>query len=127
MARPLPAPRTDMATLKTSQSLPSPRKRGPSRSLAGVIATLEELTGIKPWPKEVRDTANKYLRSKLFLHRRSKRGSYETKLAQPGARTLLMNALNLDEIFRGNTALVVSILLGEFDKDGDISVVELAG
>lgn len=106
-----------MATLKTSQSLPSSRKRGPSRSLAGVIATLEELTGIKPCPRELRDTANKYLRSKLFLQRRSERGSYETRLAQPGARTLLMNALNLDEIFRGNTALVVSILLGEVDKN----------
>lgn len=46
-----------------------------------------------------------------------KKNTNEAKLARPGAHKLILNALTLDEIFLGNTTLVVHILLGNASKE----------
>lgn len=79
---------------------------------------MERLTGIRPLPNEIRDVANKYLRSEeLFPKQPKGENENESKLARPGAHNLILNALTLDEIFLGNTKLVVRILLGEASGD----------
>lgn len=99
---------------------PSPRAGAP-RNPKGVIATMERLTGVCPLPNEIRDIANKYLRSaELFPKQPGEKNTNESKLARLGAHNLILNALTLDEIFSGNTKLVVRILLGEA-SEGEIS------
>jgi len=93
------------------------RSRGAPRNPNGVIATLERITRQTPLPRDVRDTANKYLRNKeLFPKQGGPLDTYAGKLGRPGSHDLLINALTLDQIFRGDTKLVVRLLRGEVER-----------
>lgn len=100
-------------TNQTSQA-DARRSRGAPRNPNGVIATLERITRQTPLPRDIRDTANKYLRSKeLYPKQGGALDTNEGKLGRPGSHDLILNALTLDQIFRGNTKLVVQLLQGE--------------
>ena len=110
-----------MSTSNQAQKSNAYRSRGAPRNPNGVIATLERVTRQKPLPRDIRDTANKYLRSKdLFPKKGGALDTNEAKLARPGAHDLLLNALMLDQIFRGDTGLVVQLLKNE-TRPGDLS------
>ena len=111
-----------MSTSKQTKKASTIRSRGAPRDPNGLVSTLERLSGICPLPSAMRDMGNKYLKSsELFepLPGRRKESVAE-KLARPGAHDLLMNALTLDEIFQGNTTLVVGILIGRV-TEGDLA------
>lgn len=106
-----------MATKHQTSPADHRRSRGAPRDPNGVIATLERITGQSPLPRDVRDTANKYLRSKELYPKLG--GSLDTnsgKLGRPGSHDLLLNALTLDQIFRGDTKSVVRLLRGEVER-----------
>lgn len=103
-----------MSISNYAQQANAHRSRGAPRNPNGVIATLERITRQKPLPRDIRDTANKYLRSKvLFPKKGGALDTNEAKLARPGTHDLLFNALMLDQVFRGDTGLVVQLLQGE--------------
>jgi hypothetical protein len=104
-----------MVTQHSSRPPAPARARSRPRDSNGVIAVLERLTGVTPYSNDLRHCANKYLRSALFPVPHGKKISNKQKLAEDGAQTLLMNALDLDEIFQGDTTLVVKILRGEIN------------
>lgn len=107
-----------MAAKHRSPPISAARKPGPSPDPGGVVATIERLTGITPCPTDLRNCANKYLRSEsLFPTPRGEQVSNREKLIEEDAQTLLMNALALDEIFRGDTTLVIRVLLNEVNPD----------
>lgn len=95
-------------------------RRGRDKETGGLQATIERLTGKTPCPKHLRDAGNKYLNTPLFPASRKTSLSVQEKLKLPNADTLLMNALTLDEVFRGKTPAVVEII------DGKINKVQLA-
>jgi|GEM_PF-1920143 len=88
-------------------------KSGRKKDPGGVQATIERLTGIYPCPKYLRDAANKYLKSLLFPENHRTKLTMKEKLRSPNADVLIMNALQLDEVFKGNTAMVVKIINSE--------------
>lgn len=93
-------------------------KPGRRKSSQGLQATLERLTGRTPCPKHLRSAANKYLATELFQDPDApgRKLTNEQKLALPGAEVLLLNALTLDEVFRGEVKPVVAVLTGTMDK-----------
>lgn len=93
-------------------------KPGRRKSSQGLQATLERLTGRTPCPEHLRSAANKYLATELFQDSDApgRKLTIEQKLALPGAEVLLMNALTLDEVFRGEVKPVVAVLTGTMDK-----------
>lgn len=94
------------------------RKRGRPRDEFSLINVLERLTNQSPCPETLRNTANKYLKENgrspngLFPRPPGHIGDWQTadKLKQPDAINLLDNALQLDELFQGETSLVMGIL-----------------
>jgi hypothetical protein len=95
------------------------KSKGRPKSSNGVQATLEKLTGKTPCPRYLLQTANKYLRSELFSEfvTRGVRTSNASKLSHDAARTLLMNALELDDLFLGDTGAVIKLLKHEFSAE----------
>lgn len=95
------------------------RRKGRPKSSAGVQATLERLTGKSPCPRYLLQTANKYLRTTLFdvFVPRGKKASNEEKLSHPAAGTLLLNALELDDLFLGETSTVIKLLRKDFSAE----------
>lgn len=93
-------------------------KPGRRKSSQGLQATLERLTGRTPCPAHLRSAANKYLVTELFQNADApgRELTIEQKLALPGAEVLLMNALTLDEVFRGEVRPVVAVLTGTMDQ-----------
>jgi tetratricopeptide (TPR) repeat protein len=91
--------------------VPVGRKGRPKNSM-GVQATLERLTGKTPCPRYLLQSANKYLKSDLFSEfvTHGQKASNERTLSHEAARTLLMNALELDDLFLGNTGAVINLL-----------------
>lgn len=82
----------------------------------GVQATVERLTNRKPCPEYLRTAANKYLDSSLFPVSRHSEKDRTAKLSADGADVLLINALSLDEAFRGATEKVASIIKNEVER-----------
>lgn len=82
---------------------------------AGVAATLERLTGQNPCPEFLRNSFRKYLKGdgSPFRVEGRRRPSEKERLAAPGADTLALNILELDEAFRGDTRTVTRIIGGE--------------
>lgn len=97
-------------------SAPGRKKPGRPKGKNGVVATLEKLAGQSPLPSYLRDRANKYLRTGLFLQKKGT--SNAAKLDEAGAPSLLLNALQLDEILGGDTSAVVRIMKGEECVEG---------
>lgn len=83
----------------------------------GVQATIERLTGKSPCPEYLRNAANKYLSSPLFSDSHREKLTKQSKIAQPGAETLILNALALDEVFKGETDTVVKIIINEINQN----------
>lgn len=88
---------------------------GRTKSSSGVQAVVERLTGQKPCPAYLRNAANKYLNSSLFPNSRHSEAERTEKLANKEAELILINALTLDEAFRGETEKVAKIIQNEFD------------
>lgn len=95
------------------------KSKGRPKSSTGVQATLERLTGKRPCPRYLLQTANKYLKSELFseFETRGVRTSNESKLSHAPAQTLLMNALELDDLFLGDTGTVIKLLKHKFSAE----------
>lgn len=81
---------------------------------AGVVATLERLTGQSPCPEFLRTALRKYLRAddSPFKVEGRRDPTEKERLAAPGADTLVLNVLELDEAFRGDTKTVTRIISG---------------
>ncbi|WP_153117683.1 hypothetical protein [Rhodocyclus tenuis] len=88
---------------------------GRTKSSSGVQAVVERLTGQKPCPAYLRHAANKYLDSSLFPNSRRSEAGRAEKLANKEAELILLNALKLDEAFRGETETVAKIIQNELD------------
>ncbi|WP_420213102.1 hypothetical protein ACN8ZM_33125 [Burkholderia aenigmatica] len=89
----------------------------------GVIATIERLTGQVPCPDGQRNALTKYLREgALFESDRNAPEKRQGKLERAKTDTLVMNLLNLDEIFVGSTQAVRKIVLGEF-SDAELTTL----
>jgi hypothetical protein len=88
---------------------------GRTKSSSGVQAVVERLTGQKPCPAYLRNAANKYLDSSLFPNSRRSEAERTEKLANKEAELILINALTLDEAFRGETEKVAKIIQYELD------------
>jgi len=82
----------------------------------GVQATIERLTGKRPCPQYLRAALNKYLNSPLFQGSRRPGQKIPQKQALQGADTLVMNALNLDQVFQGDTKTVTNIITKEISE-----------
>lgn len=98
----------------SEQNKPPASVPGRRKSHQGLQARLERLTGRTPCPPHVRNAANKYLRTELFIDRDNpkRKLTVEQKLELPGAETLLMNALTLDAVFGGDVKPVIAALTG---------------
>lgn len=105
---------------KSPNTLPKAPARGKGRpkNSAGVQATLERLTQRSPCHPLLLSTANKYLKSNLFdeFVPKGKKASNEAKLSPAAAQTLMMNALELDDLFLGETNAVVKLLQNGFSS-----------
>jgi tetratricopeptide (TPR) repeat protein len=97
------------ANHKSSHASP----RGRKKTSSGVLATLERLTGKKPCPDYLRNIANKYLVHPDLFPKNCK--SNKEKLASENADEIMMNALTLDEAFKGKTEIVVAIINGKLE------------
>lgn len=87
----------------------------------GVLATIERLTGQALCPDGLRVTLVKYLwEEELFEGGRKTPGKQQGKLERGKTDALVMNVLNLDEIFAGSTQTVRKIVLGEL-SDADLT------
>lgn len=87
-----------------------------SKASNGVQATVERLTNHKPCPEYLRAAANKYLDSSLFPVGKRSEKDRAAKLADDGADVLLINALSLDQVFRGDTEKVASIIRNKVER-----------
>ena len=78
----------------------------------GVAATIERLTGQKPCPEFLRTALRRYLRAddSIFRVEGKRKPTEIERLAAPGADTLVLNVLELDEAFRGETKIVTKII-----------------
>lgn len=97
----------------------------------GVIATIERLTGQMPCPVFLRNCLNKYLYEDTLFEGACKGGATKEKeqgkLVPGETDALVMNALNLDQVFNGATSSVVGIINGEISGKELISELERAG
>ncbi|WP_241337773.1 hypothetical protein, partial [Burkholderia stabilis] len=98
-----------------------------SKDPDGVLGMLERLTGRSPCPNSLRLTLIKYLREgELFEDGRNTEPKRLGKLERGKTDALVMNVLNLDEIFVGRTQTVRKIVLGEFSKTQLTSLLKKA-
>lgn len=85
------------------------------RDADGVIGTIERLTGMVPCPEFLRTALNKYLECDAVFPGAVDRTGKKVRgtLQSPGTDALVVNVLELDQLFRGNTTLVARIVRGE--------------
>jgi hypothetical protein len=92
---------------------------GNKKKSDGVISTVERLTGQAPCPAFLRNSLNKFLYEEALFEGASKgragNGKVQGKLIQGETDALVMNVLNLDQVFNGATTDVVRIVSGEVD------------
>lgn len=98
------------------QSKSTRSNSGRKKEPGGVQATIERLTGQRPCPDHLRAAANKYLKSDLFPTNHKSKISNKDILSAPSADILLINTLELDQVFQGDTDVVVGIMLGRYIK-----------
>lgn len=93
---------------------------GNKKKSDGVIATIERLTGQVPCPVFLRNSLNKYLYEPALFDGANKgsanKDKVQGKLIQGDTDALVMNVLNLDQVFNGATTAVVRIASGEVGK-----------
>lgn len=99
------------------QSKSTRSNSGRKKEPGGVQATIERLTGQRPCPDHLRTAANKYLKSDLFPTNHKLKISNKEKLSAPSADILMLNILELDQVFQGDTDVVVDIMLGRYIKE----------
>ncbi|MDO6384703.1 hypothetical protein [Uliginosibacterium sp. 31-12] len=104
---------------------------GNKKKSDGVIATIERLTGQVPCPVFLRNSLNKYLYEEALFEGASKgsasKDKVQGKLTQGETDALVMNVLNLDQVFNGATATVVRIASGKAEKKELEDVLDRAG
>ncbi|MCG9078179.1 hypothetical protein [Laribacter hongkongensis] len=92
---------------------------GNKKKSEGVIATIERLTGQTPCPVFLRNSLNKYLYEEALFEDarkgRAGKSKRQGKLIQGETDALVMNVLNLDQVFNGATTAVVRIVSGEVE------------
>lgn len=90
---------------------------GNKKKSDGVIATIERLTRQTPCPVFLRNSLNKYLYEEALFEGarkgRAGKSKVQGKLIQGVTDALVMNVLNLDQVFNGATTTVVRIVSGE--------------
>lgn len=104
---------------------------GNKKKSDGVIATIERLTGQAPCPTFLRNSLNKYLYEGALLEGASKgrasKKKVQGKLIQGETDALVMNVLNLDQVFNGATTAVVRIVSGEVEGKELEEMLDRAG
>ena len=92
---------------------------GNKKKSDGVIATIERLTGQTPCPVFLRNSLNKYIYEEALFEDarkgRAGKSKRQGKLIQGETDALVMNVLNLDQVFNGATTAVVRIVSGEVE------------